>query len=162
MKAQLQGIVARARGAIAKFAGAGGLFRRVAEKTAGLRAKILAALDRLLGKIPKERRRMVLIAAIGGLAAVLLVIAGASLATRGRPAEQQAVSQPPRVVIPPDELFLPFEPDFVPGVMLGRERRSEWTEEDAASLWQNPLKNGEQEWRNLIEETVDKIMESVP
>jgi hypothetical protein len=28
--------------------------------------------------------------------------------------------------------------------------------------WQDPLKDGEQEWRDQIEKTVDEIMESVP
>jgi hypothetical protein len=65
-------------------------------------------------------------------------------------------------IIPPDELFLPDEPDFVPGVMLEREQRTEWTAADAVPYWQDPLRNGEQEWRNLIEKTIDDLMESVP
>jgi hypothetical protein len=59
-------------------------------------------------------------------------------------------------------LFLPDEPDFIPGVMLGREQRTVWTAGDAESLWQDPLKNGEEPWRNRIEDAIDAIMESVP
>ena len=139
---------------------------RVAEKTAGLRVRLLAAVDRLIDKIPQEKRRLALMAGAGGLAAVILVIVGVSVATGGGSGGEEAApavsAQPQRGVIPPDELFLPFEPDFVPGVILERERRSEWTVEEAIPLWQNPLTNGEQVWRDLMEETVDTIMESVP
>ena len=145
----------------------GGLF----DKTAGLRMKILALADKLLVKVPPHRRRLVM-AAAGGLAAVLLIFAIAALAARGGSGSRRASAERSgpsgghgemqRVIIPPDELFLPFEPDFVPGVMLERERRSEWTAEDAASLWQDPLRNGEQEWRDMIEKNIDDIMESVP
>jgi hypothetical protein len=155
-----QSIVARARAVLA------GLLRWVVEKTAGLRVRILAAVDRLLERIPQEKRRLAVMVTAGVLATAVLLVVGLSLAARGASSEQPPAStappQPQRGIIPPEDLFLPFEPDFVPGVMLERERREEWTEEDAAVLWQNPLINGEQEWRDLIEETVDKIMESVP
>ena len=158
LKTQIQNVTARV----------GALFHQVLEKAAGLRVRILAATDRLLDRVPQEKRRLVVMGAAGFLAAVLLVIIGVSLATRDGPGERRVAatadqqSQPQRAAIPSDELFLPFEPDFVPGVILGREQREEWTVEDAAPLWQNPLKNGEQEWRDLIEKTVDTIMESVP
>jgi len=160
LKTQIQSVAAAAG---AFF---GGLFRQAAEKTAGLRARLLAVADRLMEKVPREKRRPVMIAAGGFLAAVLLLIVGVSLATRDGPVEQRVAAtanpQPQRAVIPPEEVFLPFEPDFVPGVILGREQRDEWTAEDAEPLWQNPLRDGEQEWRDLIEKTVDAIMESVP
>jgi len=64
--------------------------------------------------------------------------------------------------IPAEDLFLPDEPDFVPGVILEREKRKQWTADDAMPWWQDPLKDGEQEWRDIIEKTVDEIMEGVP
>jgi hypothetical protein len=67
-----------------------------------------------------------------------------------------------RIVIPADEIFLPDEPDFVPGVILEREQRIVWTEEDAASYWQDPLKHGEEQWRNKIETAIDTFLERVP
>jgi hypothetical protein len=159
-------IATRARAVLANLAGEGGVLHRIAEKTAGLRVRLLAAVDRLIDKIPQEKRRLALMAGAGGLAAVILVIVGVSVATSGGSGGEEAApavsAQPQRGVIPPDELFLPFEPDFVPGVILERERRSEWTVEEAIPLWQNPLTNGEQVWRDLMEETVDTIMESVP
>ena len=160
LKAQIQSIATRVR---AFFSG---LFGKVAERTAGVRGRILAAVDRLLEKIPQEKRRLAVMVTAGVLVFAILLVTGLSLAASGVSGEQPPASttttQPQRGIIPPEELFLPFEPDFVPGVMLEREQRGEWTEEDAAALWQNPLINGEQEWRDLIEETVDKIMESVP
>ena len=64
--------------------------------------------------------------------------------------------------IPPQELFLPEEPDFVPGVLLERERRSGWTEQDASVFWQDPLRYGEEQWREKIETVIDEFLENVP
>jgi len=64
--------------------------------------------------------------------------------------------------IPPGELFLPDEPDFVPGIILGRDRRTSWTEEDAAEHWSDPLKNGEEQWRKKIETAIDVLLENIP
>ena len=121
-------------------------------------------------KQPNKKRFVIMVAA--GVCGVLLIIAGMTFFIKGRSSEQRipaggtgtssGTGAAQRVIIPPDELFLPEEPDFIPGVMLERERRAVWTAEDAAPLWQDPLKNGEQEWRDRIEKTVDEILESVP
>jgi len=66
------------------------------------------------------------------------------------------------VPIPAEELFLPDEPDYVPGVLLEREQRTNWTDEDATEYWQDPLKYGEEQWREKIEASIDKFMEQVP
>jgi len=66
------------------------------------------------------------------------------------------------VVIPADELFLPEEPDFLPGVLLDRERRSSWSEQDASEYWQDPLREGEEKWRDNIEAAIDELLERVP
>ena len=123
----------------------------------------------VLGRLPGGKERLVLPIAAGAVA-VLLIVTGVTLLAGGKPGGQAAVSRsgadsglaPRQDFIPPDELFLPGEPDFIPGVVLERERRTVWTAEDAASWWQDPLKNGEQAWRDRIEKTVDEIMESVP
>ena len=67
-----------------------------------------------------------------------------------------------RIAIPGDEIFLPDEPDFIPGVLLERERRQMWTEEDAALYWQDPLKYGEEYWWENIESAVEEVLERVP
>jgi len=66
------------------------------------------------------------------------------------------------VQIPAEELFLPDEPDYVPGVILGREQRSSWTDDDASEYWQDPLKYGEEQWREKVEASIDEFMEQVP
>jgi hypothetical protein len=67
-----------------------------------------------------------------------------------------------QIPIPPDEIFLPEEPDFVPGVILERERRTAWTEQDALEYWRDPLREGEEQWREKIEIEIDKYLERVP
>jgi len=64
--------------------------------------------------------------------------------------------------IPAGELFLPDEPDFIPGVLLERERRTSWTEEDALEHWQDPLRFGEEQWRERIENAIDAFLEHIP
>jgi hypothetical protein len=104
------------------------------------------------------------IGAGGGLVLVLLICV-AAVAMKKPPAADIAsrADVPARpVLIPPEELFLPDEPDFVPGVLLEREKRSVWTAEDMAPYWQDPLKNGEERWRDSLEAAVDELMERVP
>ena len=64
--------------------------------------------------------------------------------------------------IPAEDLFLPDEPDYIPGVLLKRDRRSNWTEENAMEFWQDPLKDGEEQWREKIESSIDDYLERVP
>jgi len=141
----------------------GGLFRMAEGKTAGFRDGLKEKLDSLLEKIPADRR-IVLTAAIGVPVILLLVIAGASLVSKDAPKKHEALPAGGVTTrrIPAEDLFLPDEPDFVPGVILEREKRTEWTAGDAMPWWQDPLKDGEQEWRDQIEKTVDEIMETVP
>jgi hypothetical protein len=85
--------------------------------------------------------------------------AAADLAARSPAGEGARFLGPP---VPPEEWFLPDEPDFVPGVLLERERRSGWTEADAAPFWRDPLKNGEEPWRERVETAIDELLERVP
>ena len=146
---------------------------QVYEFAAGVKAAVDPFLQkaaewgkRLIERLPPEKRKPVLMVSIGACAVLALVIAGIPLLTRVKPDERKpaaAGNAPVRQgIIPPDDLFLPDEPDFIPGVMLEREQRTAWTAADAAPLWQDPLKNGEEPWRNRIEKTIDEIMESVP
>jgi len=134
---------------------------------AKLLARVQLAVDGKMGRIPPRARKPVLVTAAVALVVLLVVLVGASLPERDPyagwdlpPVMIQAPAH--RDLIPPEELFLPDEPDFVPGVMLGRERREEWTAEDAEPWWRNPLADGEEQWRIGIERMVDEIMESVP
>jgi hypothetical protein len=77
---------------------------------------------------------------------------------------QRLEPERPRInlAIPAEELFLPDEPDFLPAILLERERRSSWTEQDAAEYWQDPLKSGEEQWREKIESAIDEFLERIP
>jgi len=142
-----------------------GFIRWVVEKTAGLRAHIQPIVGKLVDKLPPGKRRPVLFASIGVCAVFTLIIAGNSLRAgnhEGRKPPAAGVAPVRQERIPTDDLFLPEEPDFVPGILLEREQRAQWTADDAAPFWQDPLKNGEEPWRNRIEKSIDEIMESVP
>ena len=143
-----------------------GFLHKLQEKAEELRLNALLVMDRLLEKVPPEKRRTVVIGAAGGLAGVLLLLilaAAVQAPEKDKSREQaEADSLPGREFIPHDDVFLPDEPDFIPGVMLEREQRAEWTAADTEVWWQDPLKNGEEPWRSLIEKTVDEILESVP
>jgi hypothetical protein len=64
--------------------------------------------------------------------------------------------------IKPEDLFLPAEPDFIPEVILDREPRNLWTEEDAKQFWSDPLNGKTDVWKNRIFDAVDDIMENIP
>jgi hypothetical protein len=131
-----------------------------------LRGRLRLVVDQLVEKVPPEKRRLVLTASVGFCAVFALVFAGTALgkaAMTGDKGREGAAATPVRQgIIPPDDLFLPDEPDFVPGILLEREQRAVWTADDAAPLWQDPLRNGEEPWRDRVERTIDEIMESVP
>jgi len=64
--------------------------------------------------------------------------------------------------IPAEELFLPDEPDYIPGVILEREQREAWTNNDANEHWQDVLSHGEEQWREKIEAAIDEYLERIP
>ena len=67
-----------------------------------------------------------------------------------------------REKLPVEDFFLPYEPDFVPDVLLEREPKESWTEEDARPFWTNPLEGNEGAWRKRIESGIDSLLEHVP
>jgi urea transporter len=69
------------------------------------------------------------------------------------------VSEQPFVT---QDFFLPYEPDFIPDVILEREPRDKWTEEDARPFWTDPMEGNEGVWRKRIETGIDAILEQVP
>jgi len=114
-------------------------------------------------KISGTRERIIFIccaAAVGVLilTGIIFLISG----SRGSERTATATGRAERVILAPEELFLPREPDFIPGVQIEREQRSAWTADDAAQYWQDPLKDGEEPWREQIEKVVDELMERVP
>jgi len=160
------------------------LFSPIIEKMGAIIAEITAFLRELFSKAVaffpnlreqirnghfwREYRKPAAVAAVIITAILLLAGLGALLtpgsggAAKNRPDGTVAPETSVQFYIPPDELFLPDEPDFVPGVMTEREKRSAWTEEYAETWWSDPLENGGHNWLGQIEKTADEILESVP
>ncbi|MDR2953245.1 MAG: hypothetical protein LBU82_08395 [Treponema sp.] len=111
--------------------------------------------------IPWKKRLITFICGACGLAAAVGI--GASLAGSAGKEDPSVQSEASfQFAIPSEEIFLPDEPDFIPGVLLGRERRTAWNSQDAAAFWQDPLKEGEEKWREKIETAVDEFLERIP
>jgi hypothetical protein len=158
---------ARVYDIIAKIKAVWGSFFQIMRQGAeNVRVRVQPVIDRIAEKLPPGKPRLVAGVSIATFSLVLLIVIGASLAARGdrenRAPATAGITPVKQGFILPDELFLPSEPDFIPGVLLEREQRATWTTGDAAPLWQDPLKNGEEPWRNRIEKAIDEIMESVP
>ncbi|MDR2483390.1 MAG: hypothetical protein LBD08_07145 [Treponema sp.] len=100
----------------------------------------------------------VVVVCAAALAAALLADTGSEPETPGR---EISGSLSPRA-IPAEELFLPDEPDFLPEVLLSRDRREQWTVEDALPYWTDPLGGESAPPLNRMRRIVDTIMERVP
>ena len=124
--------------------------------------KYLQLIQDWFRKLTDEQKRRLALVCTVVFALFLTLSVLISLAGRGRglPDEHERVYiiSP----IPAGELFIPDEPDFIPGVLLGRDRRESWTYEDAAEFWQDPLRSGEEPWRERIESVINRFWESVP
>ena len=147
----------------------GNYYKKFAENTGKINfpEKVLGIINKVsqfLNKIFPDKKKRLIFAGI--TAAVLLLIISVMAVMIGTSGRQQNTGSEflssQRTIIPPEDLFLPDEPDFVPGIMLERERRTEWTTQDATPFWQDPLKDGEEQWRKQIELSIDELMESVP
>jgi len=129
--------------------------------------KILQLIKDWFQKLSVGQKSQLAIICTLVFAAVLTLSVIISLKTHdGEKKEKEDKNKPHEAVItvpiPPEELFLPDEPDYVPGVLLEREQRAKWTDEDASEYWQDPLKYGEEQWREKIEASIDDFMEQVP
>ena len=123
---------------------------------------ILAVKDWFLNLSAAHKRALVLGSTIGfSLILTIVVLAAMQVSGTGK---LPAVPERPNIIspIPPEDMFLPAEPDFVPGVLLEREQRTSWTEQDALEYWRNPLENGEEQWREKIKSTIDDLLEHIP
>jgi hypothetical protein len=158
----------------------GALGDRVKGRAAGVPAVIRDLGEKLWTLLPGELRQklpwlegklifilMGLVLA-GGLAILAAGVSGGPV-SKGPVSDRPAPARPPAgagtfnpLPIPPEDLFLPEEPDFLPPVILDRGRRETWTAEDAEPFWYDPLEGGEEEWRELVERVVDDLLERVP
>jgi hypothetical protein len=115
--------------------------------------------DRMLSHIPGEKRKPLLFC-LGGIVVFLIFFIMIKL-IMGRPGEE-GVREAVELTIPPEELFLPREPDFVPSLLLEREPRQFWTPDDIAPFWKDPGSLGQDQWRKEMELVIDELMEGVP
>ncbi|MCL2230822.1 MAG: hypothetical protein FWC01_06965 [Treponema sp.] len=123
---------------------------------------IQAVKDWLRRLSDEQRKRLALICT--AVFAVILTISVLMSIERPEKEEKLPVSElfNRNIPVPAEELFLPGEPDYIPGVILERDKRSSWTEEDAKEFWQDPLRYGEEQWREKIEGAINEYMERVP
>jgi hypothetical protein len=109
----------------------------------------------------EQKRRLILICTV----AVCVMLTFSVIMSMVNRTEKRIPSEPERTRIhfpvSAEELFLPEEPDFLPGVLLDRDRRTSWSEQDASEYWQDPLRVGEEQWREKIEAAIDELMERV-
>jgi hypothetical protein len=144
----------------------GTLVRRGLERVKGWGQKLWALFPvRVREALPwlEEKLGFVLAGLVLVLVLVLLILLSVTIAA-GRPAvlKEPEAGVPRSVSIPPENLFLPEEPDFLPPVILEREQRDAWTADDAEPYWYNPLEEGEEGWREQVEKVIDELLERVP
>jgi hypothetical protein len=145
------------------FAGLGEKVKKLFSGFTGLSSKVSSVHGSK--KINPTIVRIV-VAAIMVIVALLLILA---IVSRPKAGSKNAntlsdyANEPLRRDTPPEEeFFLPYEPDFVPDVLLEREPKDSWTEEDARQFWTDPLEGNEGVWRRRIESGVDSLLENIP
>ena len=130
----------------------------LAEKTGPLPARLSQIVASI--RLPAEKKRPMFFA-IGGAAVLFLVllITIAALGSR-RPGGGASMNMRNAHLIPPEELFIPDEPDFLPDFLLEREPRHFWSIDDIRPYWRSP--GNPEFWHNVIRSAVDELMENVP
>jgi hypothetical protein len=100
----------------------------------------------------------------GAVFIILMLLVVLALVKRAPKKPDAAVEQAPpsSLSLSPEDFFMPPEPDFVPRVLLEREPRDGWGEEDARPFWTDPMEENAETWRRRIEEGVDELLENVP
>jgi hypothetical protein len=135
---------------------ASNFMRLVRVKAAGLADRI----KRRLNAGPKFK----LIAA-GAILGIVLAILGIILILNNRvrrPPDSEALTELFRMELPPDELFLDDEPDFLPDLLPERERRDTWNADDIRSYWTDPAEEDAGVYEDMMGAVVDEIMEHLP
>jgi hypothetical protein len=129
---------------------------KVDEFVWGAKGKIAALVVQKRTK--KEKSRILL--GITGMGAVVLVavVITIVLSMADRPLEPETRYNG---AVPDEEFFLPDEPDFLPPVILFRERKDRWTDGDAAPYWTDPAAFGG-DWDEKVENYVDTLLEGIP
>ncbi|MDR0402821.1 MAG: hypothetical protein LBH35_04440 [Treponema sp.] len=113
-------------------------------------------------KITKSIKPLVIAVVCGAVFVVLALLLVPALVRRvpkKKPVEQAGAAP---LSLSPEDFFMPPEPDFVPRILLEREPRDGWGEEDARPFWTDPMEENADIWRRRIEKGVDELLEHVP
>ena len=146
--------------------GLGTIIENIGKKIKGIFSGF-KALSSIKDKIKINTKVVLIVAgALGVIIILLLVLAivshtgnkTKSTDSRYNPADDPIV----RERLPAEDFFLPYEPDFVPDVLLEKEPKDGWDEEDARPFWTDPLEGNERTWRKRIETGIDALLEHVP
>jgi len=126
----------------------------------GKAGPLTGRLLQILGSIRLiTEKRSPMFFAIGGLAVLFLILLISALAINFR-GPRANVDVSAGSGIPPEELFIPDEPDFLPDFLFEREPRRSWFIEDIRPYWIPPADHGF--WQGIVRSTVDELMEAVP
>jgi len=128
----------------------------------GFGEKIIQPVQNWFQKLTAVQKRRLILVCTAAFSLILTLSVIIPLAGKGKKAPEEYERTTIISPIPAGELFIPGEPDFIPGVLPGRDRRTVWTEEDAAEHWQDPLRQGEEQWRKQIEDTIEELLERIP
>ena len=152
--------------------GLGTIFKNIGEKTRTLLSGFSSLSSKIKGKVPKNKIKInpkIMLIVSGALGIIIVLLLILAIVSRRKPGsqdtgQQSAYSDTPiqREKLPSEDFFLPYEPDFVPDVLLEKEPKDSWTDEDARPFWTNPLDGNEAAWRRRIETGIDSLLENVP
>jgi hypothetical protein len=146
-----------------------GFIRDVLDRTADffgvIRDKAAILADRVKERFNADPK-LKLIAA-GAILGGILVVTGMMLflmrnSRTRQTGDSEAVTELFRMELPPEELFLDDEPDFLPDLLPERERRNEWSADDARPYWTDPGDEGAEVYEDMMSAVVDGIMERLP
>jgi hypothetical protein len=142
--------------------GLGDIFLSVKSRGLELGARMLKGAKEILRTHP--RLALVCLGAFGVLLCLLVALGAANYQRRHpKPAPPEPLADVFRPLpIPPEELFMPDEPDFLPEVLWEREPREFWTPEDVLPFWTDPLRGKRRVWEERVEGMIDELLERLP
>ncbi|MDR3335352.1 MAG: hypothetical protein LBT13_10795 [Treponema sp.] len=127
---------------------------------------LVQAADRLHNQRPPNRWKPILFGFAGCILLLLGLITIVSMINQRRgtvsASSRNLANAFQPLAIPAEELFLPDEPDFIPGVLVDRKPKESWTSEDIRPFWTDPATTDPDVWRNRIKTAIDELMEGVP
>jgi hypothetical protein len=126
--------------------------------------KALDVLKKKVSTILRKWRKVMLLGlgVLGLLWLIILVLVIHHNANLKSNSSRELINAFKPLSIPPEDLFPPDEPDFLPDILLEREPRNPWTAEDVRPFWKDPLHEEPEPWREEIKTVIDELLEGVP